>query len=218
MGRRSTIPGPPERAGASPSPQDPQRITPLQEQALLEAHRRGDPQATADLVRAYQRRIFGICYRMLRDEHQAGDLTQESIIRVLEGLERYDGRARLSTWIIRIAMNCCLSHLRKERVRRHGPLDPATPDGPGAAAAPEPSPPGRVEQEELRGLVLAALGSIDPDARAVLVLRDLQDLEYHQIAEVLEVPLGTVKSRLFRARAALRAAVEGELKQVKRRV
>lgn len=186
-------------------------LTPLAELQLVEAHRRGDPDAVGALLGAYQRRIYAVCYRMLRDEHDARDLAQETMLKILAGLDSYDGRAKLSTWVIRIAMNCCLSHLRKRRLRRHGSLDDARARAPIAAddgGHGELPPPAGVEQDERRRLVALCLRGLDPQMRAVLVLRDMQDLEYDQIAEVLSVPVGTVKSRLFRARLALRRAME----------
>lgn len=191
------------------------RMTPLRELQLVQAHRRGDAEAIGDLLGAYERRIYAVCFRMVRHEHDARDLAQDAMVKILQGLDGYDGRSKLSTWIIRISMNSCLSHLRKQRLRRHGSIDRDWP--PGAAGPPEAggaagelSPAGGVEHSEMQGILSRALGSLDPQMRAVLVLRDMQDLEYSQIAEVLDVPVGTVKSRLFRARVALRTAVEAE--------
>ena len=204
---------------------DTSRLTPLVELQLVEAHRRGDPEAVGRLLAAYQRRMHAICHRMVRDDHTARDLTQESMLKVLQGLDGYDGRAKLSTWIIRVTMNCCLSHLRKQKLRRHASLDASTGDpesggtsraGPEPVAIREPTPPGRVEQAEMQAVLGRALSSLDPEMRAVLVLRDMQELEYHRIAEALEVPVGTIKSRLFRARLALREAVEIELERGRR--
>ncbi len=207
---RSNDPG-----SIQPGPQDPPRLTPLGELQLLEAHRGGDPAAMGTLLEAYQRRIHGICYRMVRDGHEARDLTQDAMLRVIQGIDSYDGRSKLSTWIIRVTMNTCLSHLRKQKLRRHGSLDAGSGTAISGPLDPrsfgELSPPGRVELAEMKLLLGRALLCLDPDMRAVLVLRDMQELEYERIARVLEVPIGTVKSRLFRARLALRAAVEVEL-------
>lgn len=198
-----------------PAPRDQPRLTPLAELQLLEAHRGGDPAALGQLLEAYQRRIYSICYRMIRDEHEARDLTQDAMLRVIQGLDGYDGRAKLSTWVIRVTMNTCLSHLRKQKLRRHASLDAGIDTAASGPVDPrsigELSPPGRVERAEMRLLLGRALLCLDPDMRAVLVLRDMQELEYERIAGALEVPIGTVKSRLFRARLALRAAVEVEL-------
>jgi RNA polymerase sigma-70 factor (ECF subfamily) len=188
------------------------RLTPLRELQLVEAFRGGDVEALRPLLEGYERRIYAVCYRMLRDPESAADLTQDTLIKVLEGLSSYDGRSQLSTWVIRVAMNCCLSHLRKERLRRHQPLisrpTEQAADVRTDPAAREQSGLTRVEKEERHSAVFEALAVLEPDTRALLVLRDVQGLEYQQIAEVLDLPIGTVKSRLFRARQALRTALE----------
>ncbi len=191
------------------------RVTPLRELQLLEAYRRGDPEAIGELLNVYQHRIYSVCYRMVRHEHDARDLAQDAMVKVLQGLESYDGRSKLSTWIIRVAMNCCLSHLRRERVRRTSSLDglwdeDGSPRLQSLPARGELSGAARVQQAELRAILERSLQRLDPQMRAVIVLRDIQDLDYQQIGTVLGVPVGTVKSRLFRARAALRAAAELE--------
>jgi RNA polymerase sigma-70 factor (ECF subfamily) len=190
-------------------------LTPLRELQLVQAHRRGDADAMSELLRSYERRIYSVCYRMVRDEHDARDLAQDAMVKLLQGLDSYDGRAKLSTWVIRISLNCCLSHLRKQRLRRHGSIDRDWPQGAGgpvlaAGAGRELLATGGVERTEMQNILSRALGSLDPQMRAVLVLRDMQDLEYSQIAGVLDIPVGTVKSRLFRARMALRTAVEAQ--------
>ena len=194
---------------------DPSRLTTLQEARLIEAHRRGDPDAIGTLLEAYQRRVYSICYRMVRHEQDARDLTQDALLRVIQGLDSYDGRALLSTWVIRVTMNTCLSHLRKQRLRRHGSLDDGSENPSAGPVDPrslgELSPGGRVELSEMKSVLGRSLLCLEPDMRAVLVLRDMQELEYQHIAHTLEIPVGTVKSRLFRARLALRNAVEIEM-------
>ena len=193
----------------------PRDMTAARESELVEAHRRGDPAALAELLGAYQKRIYAVCYRMIRDDQTARDLTQDVLVKVLENLESYSGRARLSTWVIRIAMNVCLSHLRRERLRRHASLDVPADPPPGRPGEPrsgegEPTPAASVEQAEMQAILVRAMDALDPEMRAILVLRDLQELDYHCISEVLDIPVGTVKSRLFRARRALREAAESD--------
>lgn len=206
---------PPPDPGQTPARSDQRRLTALRELQLIKDHQEGDSEAIGELLGAYQHRVYAVCYRMLRNADEASDLTQEALLKVMEGLGGYDGRAALSTWIIRVTMNCCLSHLRKQKVRRHGSLDEPSREGgtwgTNLPAEGEPSALRRVEQAEMRAILLRALRGLDSQMRAVLVLRDLQDLDYHQIGEVMGVPIGTVKSRLFRARAALRAAAEQEM-------
>lgn len=212
--------------GGGPVDRPESRLTALRELQLVEAHRSGGPlahEAIAELIGAYQRRVYSVCYRMVRNADDASDLTQDVLLKIVESLGTYNGQSKLSTWVIRVAMNCCLTHLRKQRVREHKPLDAETnrvasgrfsgggqQGGVGGASlmAREPLPAENVEQDQLRSALLSALDSLDGQTKAILVLRDMQDLDYQQLAEVLEIPLGTVKSRLFRARAALRAAVE----------
>ncbi|MBL0921852.1 MAG: sigma-70 family RNA polymerase sigma factor [Phycisphaerales bacterium] len=197
-------------------------------EAVRAAQRLPSPAARAraweELLLAFQDRLYGVCFRMVRDPERARDLTQDAMVKVIQGLDSYDGRARLSTWMIRVTMNVCLSHLRKEKLRRHASLDVSEEGGTwagaitgsgdgggpgtGGRAGREPDMLGRVEREEARRMVLQAMDMIDPDQRAILTLRDVQDLDYRDIAEALDIPLGTVKSRIFRAREALRGAIE----------
>ena len=173
---------------------------------LLDAWKAGSKKALDTLFKRYERRIFAICLRMLGNPEIAADVAQDAFLRIYEGLRKFDGRARFSTWSVRVTLNCVYSYLRRERLRRHAAL----PE-PGEGRDPrstEPAPHQRVEQTSLRRDIVAALGGIDLEARAILVLRDLQGLDYADIAEVIGTPIGTVKSRLFRARAALRGSLE----------
>lgn len=173
--------------------------------------------ALGELIGLYQDRLFAICLRMVSgDRHAAADLTQESLLKIIQGLGGYDGRSKFSTWAIRVAMNVCLSYLRSSKVRKHAALDDGADTGFGEKAGlgqsleqgRELSGAEGVELVERRRRVAAALASIEPEQRSVLVLRDVQGLDYEQIGDVLQVPVGTVKSRLFRARLALRDAIE----------
>lgn len=190
-----------------------------QELAWVRSIQGGDASALTPLLTRYQDRLFGVCVRMVHDRDLAADLTQDAMIKVIEGLGSYDGRAKLSTWMIRVTMNVCLSRLRAEKIRRHASLDAPTERGPSAIGLEgrpgtfggepgEPRPSERVEQDEVRRRVSAALLRVAPEQRAILVLRDCRGLDYEQIAEVLSIPVGTVKSRLFRARGALREVLE----------
>lgn len=177
------------------------------EPQLIERAKAGDAAAAGEIVERYQRRIYTLCLRILADTDAAEELTQETLVKALTGLEKFDGRSALGTWLHRIATNACFSRIRSDRVRSKGRV-PWPESG-------EPIAPLRVQQGEDRldaaqrsRLVAAALDRINPEHRVVLVLRDVQGLEYEQVAEVLGVPMGTIKSRLFRARAALRQAIE----------
>ncbi|MDX9912674.1 MAG: sigma-70 family RNA polymerase sigma factor [Phycisphaerales bacterium] len=202
------------------SPQD------LHERELVERAKAGDAAAWTELLSSYQHRLFTVCLRMVGDRELAADLTQDALVKLIENIGAYDGRSRLSTWLIRITMNLCLSKLRAEKHRRHAPLetgisdqDPSSRGGRergelGHARTPrgidyaEPGEGPGVERVSERSRVSRALLEVSEEHRAILVLRDVRGLDYDQIAAVLGVPEGTVKSRLFRARAALREAFE----------
>jgi len=179
---------------------------------LVEAVRSGDRSAWSCLLGRYQHRLFSVCYRMVGDRERAGDLTQDAFVRIIQGFDSYDGRSRLSTWMIRVTMNVVLSHLRYEKHRRHLSLDvpdaSGRPIGGNIPTGGEPPAGQGVQQEQTREQMARALLGLGDEQRAILVLRDVRGLEYEQIAEVLQVPVGTVKSRIFRARAALRRQIE----------
>jgi RNA polymerase sigma-70 factor, ECF subfamily len=224
-------------AGAA-APTQPLTEADAQELALVRRIQEGDQAAWTPLLTRYQDRLFGVCVKMLGNRDMAADVTQDAMIKIIEGLGSFDGRAKLSTWMIRVTMNVCLSKLRSEKLRRHISLDALNGYAGGSGrgrrggggggvggyyedrtagervvdrkSGDEREPEGqlRIEREENRRRVAAALLRISPEQRAILVLRDARGLDYEQIAEVLDVPVGTVKSRLFRARAALREAIE----------
>lgn len=184
---------------------------------IVAAIRSGDASAWTDLIERYQGRVFAICFRMVRDRELASDLTQDTFIKVIKGLDSFDERARLSTWLYRVTVNVCLSKLRSEKLRRHASLeamagagDPDSRSEIRFAQSREPEAELGIEQDEDRLRVVRALGALSDEHRAILTLRDGRGLEYEQIAEVLDIPIGTVRSRLFRARAALRAALESD--------
>lgn len=208
------MPQPTRDTQADPTPDD------LIDRRLVDSVRSGDPAAWTKLVERYQVRVYSICVRMVRDRDLASDLTQETFLKVIRGLDRFDDRAKLSTWVYRVAMNVCLSKLRSEKLRRHASLDALGGWGaqgsaaedrrsdPGIEQAREPGAGWGVEDNEERQRMLAALDAISPEHRAILVLRDGRGLEYEHIADALDIPVGTVRSRLFRARAALREAYD----------
>jgi len=212
------------RGGETPGDAGSPILTPLHELQLLEEYKAGgehSQDALAELIRGYQRRVYSICFRMVNHRDDAAELTQDVLIKIIEGLSSYNGQSKLSTWVIRVAMNCCLSHLRKRKLRSHeslhqgfdagrerGGQDKGRLAGGGQGSAGEHLPPQNVQLSQLRALVVEGLNRLDADSRAILVLRDVQELDYQQLADVLEVPIGTVKSRLFRARAALREVIE----------
>jgi RNA polymerase sigma-70 factor (ECF subfamily) len=185
---------------------------------LLAAIRRGDQSALGELLELNQHRIFNSCLRMLSNRDDAAEITQDTMLKVVEHIRDFNGQSEFSTWVTRIAMNLSISHLRKRRLRHTASLDGSgngSAHGDDQASAlkheladrREPLPDSNVQQREMIAHLHAALARVDDDFRAVLVLRDIDALDYQQIAEVLAIPVGTVKSRLFRARLALRHEV-----------
>lgn len=176
------------------------------ETRLVEAAQAGDRRAMERLLRLQQPRVYAVCRRITGNDADALDATQEALIAIVRGLPRFDGRSRLSTWTYRIATNACLDELRR---RKRRPLV-GLPEHDGAAADPlDPQAPDPAVTVGDHDEIDAALGQLAPDFRAAVVLRDLCQLDYAEIAEVLEIPAGTVRSRIARGRSQLAALLGG---------
>ena len=207
-----------------PEPSEPINLAARREVELLRKAQQGDRASYGELVVAYQDRLYNAILRLVGDFDEARELTQEAFTRGLMKLDSFRGDASPYTWLFRIAVNLAISHLRKVQRHRVFSLDAPPRNGNGrhdgddqassladrvsrdgtsgkAAAA---MPPDDLERKELHGQVLTALGRLDAEYRAVLVMRDIEGFDYQQMADVLGLPLGTLKSRLFRARLALR--------------
>jgi RNA polymerase sigma-70 factor (ECF subfamily) len=186
---------------------------------LLRRACNGDRGAFGQLVVLYQDRLFNAVLRLVGDRDEAAELTQEAFTRGLESLDAFRGESGPYTWLFRIAINLSISRLRKLQRHRVFSLDRPSNGQTSQGSAryddqaaglldrsrPVPQePPAAMEQRERAEQVLAAMGRIDPEYRAVLIMRDIEGFDYQQMANVLSLPLGTLKSRLFRARTALR--------------
>jgi RNA polymerase sigma-70 factor (ECF subfamily) len=185
--------------------------------ALLRKAQAGDRSAYGELVLIYQDRLFNAVLRIVGDRDEALELTQETFTRGLTKLDSFRGDAAPYSWLFRIAVNLAISQLRK--VQRHRVFSLDRPGTGGATRAQNDDqasnlvdrlasevkqPSQRAEQRERDEAVIAALGRLDAEYRAILVMRDIEGFDYQQMAELLALPLGTLKSRLFRARLALR--------------
>jgi RNA polymerase sigma-70 factor, ECF subfamily len=170
---------------------------------------RGDTAAFGVLVRRYQERLFNTAYRMVGNAEDAYDVVQEAFLSAYQSLDSFKGDSLFFTWLYRIAVNTAISLKRKQRAMvsidagRNGeqgiePLDPSELSRPGHA----------LEQAEQERRIQQALSRLSPEHRAVLVMKDMEGQKYEMIAEVLEVPIGTVRSRLHRARLELRELLE----------
>lgn len=176
---------------------------------LIRRCRDGDADAFGSIVASYQSRIFATVFRILGSAEDARDLAQETFLRAWSRLETFREGARFSTWLYTIALNLTRSELRKRKVRkdiRPVSLDAAREADEGTNA--DPPDPGIAPEEaagrrELYERARREIEALDPDSREVVVLRDMQELSYDEIATVLGVPVGTVRSRLHRAREDL---------------
>lgn len=171
-----------------------------EERHLVAAAQRGDRDATEQLLRTHQPAVYAVCRRVCGNDADALDATQEALVAMVRGLARFDGRSKVSTWAYRIATNASLDELRRRSRRPVVGIDGR--DG-EAADLPDhrtPDPAGAVaDADEVEG----ALATLPVEFRAPIVLRDLCQLDYREIAEVLEIPPGTVRSRIARGRAQL---------------
>lgn len=178
---------------------------------LVARHRYGDEQAFEEIYQRYATMVYNLCLRLSRNPDQASDLTQEVFLRVFRHLGKFRGGSSLKTWIYRVTLNHCRSRLG----RKHLPMQPLTsPDGETEREIPDPrrNPEDRAVAESEGRLVEAALARVPPRFREAVTLRDLEDLSYQEIAEILRVRIGTVRSRIARGRERLRAILEsGEL-------
>lgn len=181
------------------------KIDAAAEQALLEQVRRQDLDAFSKIVDAYQSRIFGFVKRMVRSEEDALDISQEVFVRAFQAVDRFDGRSGLRTWLFRIAHNLCVDRARRsERMPVSVSLEPAEgEEGQRDVADARWNPETVVLREELQAVVEEALASMSEKLRTVLLLHDKEDMGYEEISKTVDVPVGTVKSRLFLARAHL---------------
>lgn len=171
---------------------------------LIDRYLAGDIDAFNELMDAHEDRVFAICYRMLQNREAALDATQDTFLTVFRKADRYKAQAAFSTWLYRVAVNTCYDHLRRQKRKRadalpesHDPADPAAGDEFNAI--------------EVRPDIEAALMDLSPEFRSAVVLVDLQGMSLDQASDTLEVPTGTVKSRLFRARKQLARSL-GNLK------
>jgi len=174
-----------------------------------------DAEAFEELMSRYHGKVYGVIMRQVRDVERAKDLTQETFLKAWSALARFEGTSGFYTWIYRIARNVVASDYRKQAVRPkiHLSLDQSSFPGDDGSSAKMEVEDGRFEPQaaamgnERRHLLVVAIKEMIPDFREVLVLRDVEKRSYEEIAELIEVPVGTVRSRLHRARMELKAKV-----------
>lgn len=177
------------------------------EQELVSRARAGDTAAFEQLMLDNQDRVYTLCLRMTGDREDALDLAQETFLNAWRGLSSFQGNSSFSTWVYRLASNACIDFLRKRKRRQQGESPHSLDDE--EAPLPEPadprgSPEEELERRELRRAVERGLQALPDHHRQVLVMRELSGMSYQEIGAVLDLDLGTVKSRIARARLALK--------------
>ena len=173
---------------------------------LVKQCQAGDPGAFDQLVGRYRTRVFGMIYNMVHNEQDAWDLAQDSFLKAWKSIGRFRGQSSFYTWIYRIVTNVTIDWLRKKQVKGSGAefddaiqlkdIDPASRTVPKAEALPHQ----RLERREIRARIDDAIAQLSPEHRAVILMKETEDMQYHEIAEALDCSIGTVMSRLFHAR------------------
>ncbi len=193
----------------------PDEISTSTDQVVVAWARQGHERAYRELVRRYQRPVFSLIYRMVRDRERAEDLAQETFVKVLNALDSYRPQYKFSSWIFKIANNAAIDRLRRRE------LDTLSLDGAPDAVTAErqegsslqiahsgESPLQELEARELGGQIERAISQLRPEYRSCIILRHVEGRAYEEIAEILDLPLGTVKTYIHRARSELRDLLE----------
>ncbi len=186
------------------------------DQQVVKRAREDDEAAYRELLRRYQRPVFSLIYRMVRDRELAEDLAQETFVKVLNALERYRPEYKFSSWVFKIANNAAIDHLRKKELDTlslEGGPDATTPERVEATALQlgdqSESPLEELEARELGYTIESAIGRLRPEYQSCIMLRHVEGRPYDEIADILNLPLGTVKTYIHRARAELRENLDG---------
>lgn len=177
------------------------------ESELIQRSRAGDHEAFGVLIAQNQARLYHVVLRLLRDAEDARDIVQDAFLNAFLNLSKFQGNSRFSTWLYRIAVNAAISHRRKKRPLGIGKEEQggeSLQEAIGGLRSNADGPHARLDGEERRALLLNTLNGMSLEHRSVLVLKDIDNLKYETIAEILSVPIGTVRSRLNRARFELR--------------
>ncbi len=186
---------------------------------LVTRARTGDGAAQTELAERHRQALFFLALQLMGNRDDAMDVAQEALLRFFKNLHRFDCRRPVRPWLFQIVRNRVVDLYRRKRVRRHESLDATDPEGQATIELIDTTvdPERDAARSELRVRILEALNELSPIQREILVLRDYQDLAYAEIAETLEIPIGTVMSRLHGARKRLRKELQDELRSLNRR-
>ena len=183
----------------------------MQDDALIRRAAQKDEQAFEQLMLLHQKAVYNICYRMAGNAEDALDLSQEVFLKLWRTLEQYQFDAAFSTWLYRMTQNACIDFLRRQKRQQHASLTVSDDEAAGKELSvpdPAPLPEDRVIFNEKQEAIRTAMNALPPDFREILELRVVRNLPYEQIAQIMELPVGTVKSRLARARLQLKKRLE----------
>lgn len=182
---------------------------------LVELCTRADERAAAELLRRFERPVFSLIYRMVRDRELAEDLAQEAFVRALNNLGRYDPSYKFSSWLFKVAYNLTIDHLRKKQldtVSIHGAPSAVTTELQAATAITVEStaerPDEALQSRQLGSKIEVAIAELRPEYRSAVILRHVEGRSYEEIAEIMDVPLGTVKTYIHRARKELQGRLQ----------
>ena len=168
---------------------------------------KGDQNAFSDIVNLYQNRLYQVCYRMLGNKHEAEDIAQEAFVRAYTNLHTFDQKRKFSTWLYRIATNLCIDRIRKKKPDYYLDAEVAGTDGLdmySQIAADDQLPEEQLEQMELQDRIQYEISRLPDKYRSAIVLKYMEELSLQEISEILDLPLGKVKTRIHRGREALR--------------
>lgn len=181
----------------------------LTDEQLVELAVSDDPDAFGEIVRRWERKIFALCFGMLGREDDARDAAQEAFIAAYRNIANFRGEAKVSSWLHRIAVNQCLTTKRRQKTRAEDFLDDETGEGDRVfVASPNLSPARTTEKGERLRIVRQAVGALPTDLRQVIVMKEFEEMTFQEISETLDLPLSTVKSRLYTALKQLRMRLE----------
>jgi len=179
--------------------------------ALVKASQRGDMRAFEELVARHRDKIYARAFSMMRNEEEAVDLSQEAWVKGWQRLKQFQGESSFGTWMTRIVINLCLDQLRKQKRQRAESIEELEQEG-GGVERQMPvitvNPTAGLERRELRERIDRALGQLSHEHRTVLILHEFEEMEYKEIAKVMQCSIGTIMSRLFYARRKLAALLE----------
>lgn len=168
-----------------------------------------DPDAFGEIVVRWERKIYALCYGILKREDEAKDAAQDTFIAAYRNLGRFRGEAKVSSWLHRIAVNQCLTRKRKEKTRSENFVDDSDPEELKVFVAPLSESPSRLsEQAERLAAVRTAVNSLPPELKEVVLLKEFEDMTFQEISDKIEMPLSTVKSRMYTALKQLRMKLE----------